>query len=71
MLPQKLQSNVVLARYETNVEQIPIKFGGFYVIKMNSVQNYAVDKHTKISVEICISTDIQVKYRSISSSDTA
>jgi len=29
--------------------------------------NCAVDKHTKMSVEICISTDIQkVRYRSVS-----
>jgi len=31
------------------------------------ITNCAVDKHTKISVEICISADIQkVKYRPIS-----
>jgi len=41
------------------VEQIPIKFGGFNEIKMNLVQNCAVDKHTKISVLIRISADIQ------------
>jgi len=56
------------------VEQISIKFGVFYLIKMNLVQNYVVDKHTKISVkismEICISADIQkVKYRPIKSVD--
>jgi len=41
------------------VEQISSKLGGFYVIKMNLVQNCAVDTHNKISVEIRISADIQ------------
>jgi len=39
MLPQKLQSNVMLARHEKFfVEQIPIKFGSFYGIKMKLLQ---------------------------------
>jgi len=44
------------------VEQISIKFGSFYVIKMNFVTNCAVDKHKyiKISGEIRISTDTSV-----------
>jgi len=47
------------------VEQISIKFGGFYLNKMNLIQT-AVDKHTKISVKVCISADIQKsKYRPI------
>jgi len=55
------------------VEQIPIKFEGFFVIKRNLVQN-AIDKYTKISVklsmEIRILADIQnVKYRPIISVD--
>jgi len=52
------------------IKQIPIKFIGFYIIKMNLVQT-AVDKHTKISMEISISADnIQkVKYRPIISVD--
>jgi len=54
MLLQKMQSNVVLARHET---------------QMNETR-HAVDKHTKISVkisvEIRISANIQtVKYRPI------
>jgi len=50
------------------VEQISIKFGGLYLIKMNLVetilktilvQNCAEDKHTKISIKIRISAEIQ------------
>jgi len=48
------------------VEQISIKFRGFWRNQGEFGTNYAVDKHTKISVEICISDDIQkVKYRLI------
>jgi len=52
------------------IRKISIKFGGFYLIKMNC----AVDKHAKISikilVEICISTNIQkIKYRPVTPLD--
>jgi len=49
------------------VEQISIKFGGFYSIKMN-LYKLCCRHVTKILVEIHISTDIQkVKYRPIMS----
>jgi len=51
------------------IKQIPIKFGGFYVIKMNMVQTaLSVDKHTKISVKGQISADNigEPIYRSVS-----
>jgi len=52
------------------VEQISIKFGGFYLNQDKFGTNCAVDKHTKISVEIRISADIQkVKYGPIISVD--
>jgi len=52
------------------VEQISIKFGGFYKIRDEFGTYCAVDKHTKISVDICISADIEkVKYRAIISVD--
>jgi len=35
---KNLQSNAVLVRHEKFVEQISIKFGGLYVIKMNLLQ---------------------------------
>jgi len=43
------------------VEQISIKLGGFYVIKINLVQTVlcAADKSTKLSVKIRIPADIQ------------
>jgi len=52
------------------VERISIKFGDFYLIKMNFGSNCVVDKHTKITVKISVeirkSADIQtVKYRPI------
>jgi len=51
---------------ETNrkkIEQISIKFGSFFCNQDKFGTNCAVDKHTKISVKICILTDIQnVKY---------
>jgi len=52
------------------VEQISIKFGGFLLNQDELSTNCAVDKNTKISVEIRISADIQkVKYRPIISVD--
>jgi len=51
---------------ENFVEQISIKFRGFYFNQDEFGSNCPVDKHTKISVKICISADIQkVKYRPI------
>jgi len=51
------------------VEQIPIKFRSFNVIKMNLVQ-IVLSTNTKILVEIRISADIQkVKHRPIISVD--
>jgi len=50
------------------VEQISIKFEGFNQDEFDS--HCAVDKHTKISVKIRISADIQkIKYRPIISVD--
>jgi len=46
------------------VEQISIKFGDFLLNQLKFGSNCAVEKHTEISVKICISADIQkVKYR--------
>jgi len=61
---QKVQSNTVLARHKNFVEQISIKFEGFLRNQDEFSTNLAVDKHSKISVQIRISADIQkVKYR--------
>jgi len=50
------------------VKQISIKVGSFYKLEMNlvyTVKHCAVDKHTKLSVKIRISANIQkVEYRS-------
>jgi len=48
-----------LARHEKFVEQISIKFVIFLLNQDEFGSNCAVDKHTKISVKICKSADIQ------------
>jgi len=66
----KLDMKIISKKYRQDtknfIEQISINSGFFTEDEFDS--NCAEDKHTKISVEIRISADIQrVKYRSVSS----
>jgi len=62
MLLQNCKAMLYWQDVKNFVEQIPSKFGGFYVIKINWCKLCCRQAHQisiKISVEICISADIQ------------